>query len=135
MIPATILKNVQLPGNIVKKLLYIEDNESIRDLVRFILGRRNDFELVEAETGNEGLQLAFTIAPEIILVDITLPDITGNEVLQQLRAHEKTAKTPTVAISGNDIAETKHTSPGFDAYLEKPVNIQKFYSTIDNLLA
>jgi CheY-like chemotaxis protein len=118
----------------VKKLLYIEDNEAIRDLVRLILARRDNIEMFEAETGGEGLQLAFTIAPDLILVDITLPDMTGNEVLKQLRAEDTTAAIPTVAISGNSIVDTSHSSPGFDAYLEKPVNITKLYATIDRLL-
>ncbi|SHO49761.1 response regulator [Desulfopila aestuarii] len=119
----------------MKKLLYIEDNEAIRDLVRLILARRNDIEMFEAETGSEGIHLAFTIAPDIILVDITLPDMTGNEVLKQLREQVKTATIPAIAISGNGIDDTRHSSPGFDAYLEKPVNITSIYTTIDSLLS
>jgi len=119
----------------VKKLLYIEDNEAIRDLVRLILARRSDIELFEAESGQKGLQLAFTIAPDLVLVDITLPDMTGNEVLRQLREQETTASIPAVAISGNAIDDTRHSSPGFDAYLEKPVSITNLYTTIDNLLS
>jgi len=119
----------------VKKLLYIEDNEAIRDLVRLIMARRNDIEMFEAESGKEGLQLAFTIVPDLILVDITLPDMTGNEVLRQLREQETTVAIPAVAISGNAIDDTRHSSPGFDAYLEKPVNITNLYTTIDNLLS
>lgn len=118
----------------MKTILYIEDNEAIRDLVRLILARRNNIEMFEAETGSEGLQLAFTITPDLILVDITLPDMTGDEVLKQLRKQEKTAVIPTVAISGNAIDDTRHSSPGFDAYLEKPVNIKSLNATIDSFL-
>lgn len=118
----------------MKKLLYIEDNEAIRDLVRLILARRNDIEMFEAETGSEGLQLAFTIAPDLILVDITLPDMTGNEVLKQLREQEKTVAIPAIAISGNGIDDTRRSSPGFDAYLEKPINITSLYTAIDSFL-
>lgn len=115
-------------------LLYIEDNEAIRQLVRLILSRRSDIEMFEAETGKEGLRLAFTIAPDLLLIDITLPDMTGSDVLKQLREQEGTATIPAIAISGNAIEDTRHTAPGFDAYLAKPVNIKALYAAIDSLI-
>jgi len=119
----------------VATLLYIEDNESIRQLVRFILSRRNDMHMIEAATGQEGLTQASSVHPDIILIDISLPDMSGDEVLKQLKAQDATAAIPTIAISGNSLTDTRSTSPGFNAYLSKPLNMTTFYQTIDKLLS
>jgi len=124
-----------LPGTDVATLLYIEDNESIRQLVRFILSRRDDMQMIEAATGQDGLTQASSAQPDIILIDISLPDMTGNEVLKQLKAQDATAAIPTIAISGDSITHTQSTSPGFNAYLSKPLNMTIFYQTIDRLLS
>lgn len=116
-------------------ILYIEDNEAIRQLVRLILARRSDLELLEAENGSQGLTLAFGHLPDIILLDISLPDIDGNGVLKQLRSNPNTTATPVIAISGNSVIETQLTSPGFQGYLAKPIDIQALYTTIDSFLS
>lgn len=114
--------------------LYIEDNQAIRDLVRMILSRRPAIEMLEAETGAEGLALAAARIPDLVMIDITLPDMDGGAVLQHLREREATASVPAIAISGNELTETKASFPGFHAYLAKPVNIAALYQTIDDLL-
>lgn len=115
-------------------LLYIEDSEANRQLVKFIIARRNDLDLIDAETGSEGLALAFSHRPDIILLDISLPDMSGNDVLRQLRDNPETAKTPVIAISGNSVLDTRANSPGFQDYLGKPINVQALYLTLDNFL-
>ncbi|MFV0439452.1 MAG: response regulator, partial [Desulfopila sp.] len=104
-------------------LLYIEDNESIRQLVRFLLARRHDIQMIEASTGQNGLLQASASHPDIILVDNSLPDMTGSEVLQQLKAQHTTAAIPAIAISANPLGELRSTAPGFDAYLSKPLDM------------
>jgi CheY-like chemotaxis protein len=118
----------------VATLLYIEDSEANRQLVKFIIARRDDLELIDAETGREGLSLAFSHHPDIILLDISLPDMNGNEVLKLLRDNPKTAKTPVIAISGNAVTDTRSNSPGFQDYLGKPINVQALYLALDNFL-
>lgn len=115
-------------------VLYIEDNLANRKLVQLLIARRSDLELINAETGGEGLRLAQTSLPDIILLDISLPDIQGDQVLKQLRGNSQTSQIPVIAISGDGIEETRLRFPEFQAYLEKPVDIQMFYDTIDALL-
>lgn len=121
--------------NNVTTILYIEDNEAIRQLVRLILARRKDIELLEAETGGEGLDLAFSRLPDLLLIDITLPDMPGGEVLRRLRHNPLTASIPAIAISGNAVDTTRNTSPGFNNYLAKPIDITALYRAIDALLS
>ena len=115
-------------------VLYIEDNLANRKLVQLLIARRSDLELISAETGREGLRLAQTYLPDIILLDISLPDIQGDQVLKQLRGNSQTSRIPVIAISGDGIEETRLRFPEFQAYLEKPVDIQMFYDTINALL-
>ncbi len=115
-------------------ILYIEDDVSIRQLVQLIFDRRDDLELLEAETGGEGLSLAQSSQPDLIMLDISLPDMNGGKVLELLKENENTAKIPVIAISGNSADNTRLTFPGFQDYLEKPINIQMLYKTIDSFL-
>lgn len=115
-------------------ILYIEDDEAIRQLVRLILARRSDIRFHEAATGKEGLSLAFTVRPDLILLDISLPDMDGSEVLKMLRSNTDTSSIPVIAISGNSVTETQLTIPGFQDYLAKPINIQALYTAIDSLI-
>ena len=116
-------------------ILYIEDDQSLRQLVRLLISRRDNMTLLEAETGEEGIELARQHLPDTVLIDISLPDIQGGDVLKRLREDETTRHIPAIAISGNGIEETRTTSPDFDAYLAKPVNIQALYAAIDLVLS
>ena len=112
-------------------ILYIEDNETSRQLVRLILARRSDLELLEATTGERGLSMAFNHRPDVILLDISLPDLHGGEVLRLLRDNPATGQTPVIALSGDAVAHTRHNCPGFQHYLGKPINIEALYTAID----
>lgn len=103
-------------------------------LVRLLLAQRQDIDLIEAETGQEGLALAFSRRPDLILIDITLPDMKGGEVRRQLLANPATAPIPAIAISGNDVSETIQNSPGFQNYLAKPIDLRALTAAIDALL-
>lgn len=118
----------------VATILYIEDNQANLQLVKLLLARRNTIDFLEAETGKEGLTQAFNHLPDLILLDISLPDINGNEVLEQLRSNESTSTTPVIAISGNPVVETQKNCPGFQHYLSKPINIQALTEAIDTFI-
>jgi two-component system, cell cycle response regulator DivK len=104
-----------------KTILYIEDNEMNRKIVRDLL-KRTKYTLIEAYDGEAGVAKALEMRPDLILMDIQLPKISGLEATKRLRAEATTAKTPIIAItsfalSGDDM---KAKEAGATAYLAKP---------------
>ena len=82
-----------------KKVLLVEDDESVRQLVRVTL-QMNDYEVVEAEDGLEGLLMLDMHKPDAVILDLMMPDVGGERMLAQLRATEATKRTPVVIITG-----------------------------------
>lgn len=123
-------------GEKAKTLLYVEDDTTNLALVKNILERRPNISIRSAERGKEGLEIAFDKKPDIILLDIDLPDMNGYEVLTRLKTSDKTSGVPVVAVSANampsDIEKGK--SAGFDDYITKPINVRNFLEIIDTLL-
>jgi PAS domain S-box-containing protein len=118
-------------------LLYVEDNPANLVLVQNILSqRRPDVELLSSHNGELGLSIAVNQRPDVILLDIALPGMSGFEVLKLLQADSRTASIPTFAISANamprDIA--KGLEAGFTHYLTKPIDVPEFLNTLDSLL-
>ena len=104
-----------------KTILYVEDNEMNRKIVRDLL-KRTTYKLVEAHDGEAGVAKAIEIRPDLILMDIQLPKISGLDATRKLRADPATAATPIVtitsfALSGDDL---KAKEAGATAYLAKP---------------
>ena len=104
-----------------KTILYIEDNEMNHKIVRDLL-KRTKYALIEAHDGEAGVAKALEVRPDLILMDIQLPKISGLEATKRLRAEAATAKTPIIAItsfalSGDDV---KAKEAGATAYLAKP---------------
>jgi two-component system cell cycle response regulator DivK len=102
-------------------ILYVEDNELNRKIVRDLL-KRTKYQLVEAHDGEAGVASALEIRPDLILMDIQLPKISGLDATKKLRAEAATANTPIIAItsfalSGDDV---KAKEAGATAYLAKP---------------
>jgi len=118
------------------KILYIDDDEANRELVGFILDRKDNWTMLEAGTGTEGIETARSSRPDVIILDIKLPDLNGFEVLKRLKADEQTAGIAVIAMSGNcseiDIAEG--IKKGFAAYLTKPVQIEPLYQVVERLI-
>jgi signal transduction histidine kinase/ActR/RegA family two-component response regulator len=118
-------------------ILYIEDNKDNTTLVEKILCKYPSIHLVTAADGLTGLQLAASIHPDIILLDIQLPDINGFDVLRQLQAKQETAAIPVLGVSANampkDIDDAL--SAGFMNYITKPINIRIFLDVINDVLA
>lgn len=119
-----------------RTVLYFEDNPANLALVERLLGRRSDVRLLVAVDAQIGLQLARYWLPDVILMDINLPGITGYEVLALLRADPAMAAIPVIAVSANamprDIA--KGMEAGFHRYLTKPIQVVEFMEAIDEAL-
>ncbi|MBX3618752.1 MAG: PAS domain-containing protein [Rhizobacter sp.] len=114
-------------------VLYIEDNPVNVLLVEELVRMRPGLAFASAATGREGVSKAAALQPDLILVDIQLPDIDGFEVLRHLRQQAVTAQTPCIALSANampeDIARAK--AAGFSDYWTKPIDFANFLSALD----
>lgn len=117
-------------------VLYIEDNLPNLRLVERMLARRPGLELLPAIQGSIGLDLARDRRPDVILLDLNLPDIDGEEVLHRLRADERTRHIPVLVVSADatqrridDLLEA-----GVDDYVTKPVDVARLYEALDAAL-
>ena len=104
-----------------KTILYVEDNEPNRMIVRDLL-KRTAYQLIEAYDGEAGVAMALERLPDLILMDIQLPKISGLEAIRRLRAQAATAATPIVAITSFALSgdEQNAKEAGATAYLAKP---------------
>jgi two-component system cell cycle response regulator DivK len=104
-----------------KTILYVEDNEPNRMIVRDLL-KRTTYNLIEAYDGEAGVTMALERLPDLILMDIQLPKISGMEAIRRLRAEPATAATPIVAITSFALSgdDKKAKEAGATAYLTKP---------------
>jgi signal transduction histidine kinase/CheY-like chemotaxis protein len=116
-----------------KTLLYIEDNPANMKLVERLIDRREDIKLLTAVNGSLGIELAKSSLPDVILMDINLPGISGIEALKVLREDAATAHIPVVAISANAMARDIEVGQqlGFIRYLTKPIVVEEFMATLD----
>lgn len=115
-----------------KKILYIEDNEQNLYLVRFIL-EKHGYEVHAAMDGQEGIDRAATILPDLILLDIQLPLMDGYAVARQLRTNPDLAATPIVAVTSYAMAgdRDKALGAGCTGYIEKPINPDTFMQQVE----
>jgi len=118
-------------------VLYIEDNPANLRLVSQILARRSHVHLLMAHSPGLGIELALAQRPELILLDINLPEMDGYQVLQVLRADARLADVPVVAITANAMPRDveRGMAAGFAGYLTKPLDIPLFLATLDRLLS
>ena len=117
-------------------VLYIEDNLINIHLIEGIMKRRADVRLISAMQGNLGLEMARIHTPDLILLDLHLPDLSGIQVLRRLREDPRTASIPVVIITADALPGTRRQllEAGAYAYLNKPIDIKQFLSTIHPLL-
>ncbi len=117
-------------------LLYVEDNLANLSLVETILSERPGWKTIPALQGSMGAELAREHSPDLVLLDLHLPDVQGDEVLRRLRSDTRTAGIPVVMISADATPRTidRLIARGADAYLTKPLDVDEFLSTIDRLL-
>ncbi len=118
-------------------ILYIEDNVSNLRLIENILQARTDLKLLSAMQGSIGLELARQHLPDLILLDLHLPDISGEVVLRRLQAEPMTRTIPVIMLSADAMTHqiTKLLEAGAKAYLTKPLNVREFLRTVEEFLA
>ena len=117
-------------------VLYIEDNVANLTLVRRTLARQPGIEVVSATDGGTGVELARRHEPDPILLDLHLPDLTGEQVLEELAKHERTSGVPVVVVSA---AASKARievikQRGIAAYLTKPIDLVELLAVVDDAL-
>ena len=119
-----------------RKILYIEDNPSNVRLVERLLDRRSDLEIISTMQGRMGVNLAREHAPALILLDLHLPDINGDEILRQLQDDPVTAATPIVIVSADATQRQieRLLAQGATGYLTKPLDLQELLATIERAL-
>ena len=115
------------PSGRVPLVLIIDDNEKNRRLARDVL-RAAGLGTIEAATGSAGIALATERMPDLILLDIELPDMNGTEVARELRKEARTARIPVVAHSARPYVGDRDRllEAGFAGYLEKPIDVSEF---------
>ena len=117
------------------KLLIVEDNEVERELLsrRF---RRKGFEVLTAEDGQVGVQMASTERPNLILMDLSMPVLDGWEATRQIKASDETSHIPVIALTAHAMKgdRTKAIDAGCDDYDTKPINLARLLSKMGLLL-
>ena len=117
------------------KILLVEDNEMNRDMLSRRLVR-NGFEIVMAVNGQEGLDLASSENPDLILLDMSLPVLDGWEAARRLKADAATAKIPVIALTAHAMVQDKEKAlaAGCDDFDTKPVELPRLLEKINSLL-
>jgi len=123
-------------GKPLRTLLYVEDNPANLELVEQLIARRPDLRLLSAADGRMGIEYARACLPEVILMDINLPGVSGIEAMKILRADPTTAHIPIIALSANAIPRDieKGLEAGFFDYITKPIVVAKFMDALDAAL-
>jgi two-component system cell cycle response regulator DivK len=117
-------------------ILIVEDNEKNMKLVRDIL-RHKQYTTLEAVNGLDGVRIARESRPDLVLMDIQLPDIDGIEALRRIREEASLDRVPVIAVSASVMPDDqqKIVTSGFDAFVIKPINLKQFLATVQRLLA
>jgi two-component system cell cycle response regulator DivK len=113
------------------QILVVEDNERNMKLFRDVL-HASGYRTLEAASGERAVELVFEHRPDLVLMDIQLPDIDGVEALARLRADERFSSVPVLALTAQAMEgdRERFLAAGFDGYLSKPVNIAEFVATV-----
>lgn len=120
-----------------KRLVYVEDEQEMIDLVRLILARRG-FEVIGANGGREGLDAIRRTLPDLVLLDLMMPDMDGWDVYQQMKAEEPTRDTPVIVVTAKAQSIDKvlglHIAK-VDDYISKPFSPQELVESVEKVLA
>jgi two-component system cell cycle response regulator DivK len=119
----------------MKTILIVEDNEKNMKLARDIL-RAKGYATLEAINGLDGVKLALEQVPDLVLMDIQLPDINGIDAFARIRGNAATAKVPVVAFTASVTTNDRSRigDAGFDGFLGKPINLKEFLETVRRIL-
>ena len=116
-------------------ILIVDDNQNNRKLARDVLEFAG-FSTVEATGGVEAVALTLEHRPDLVLMDIRMPDLSGTEALKLLREDSRTAEIPIVALTSSTMRgdEERFISEGFDGYLGKPISVREFPDQVRGFL-
>ena len=118
-----------------KKILIIEDNEQNMYMLSYLL-EQNNYEVIKAFSGVEGITTALKIKPDLILLDIQLPEMDGYTVANKLRESEELKTTPVIAVTSYAMAGDKEKilAAGANGYIEKPVDPDHFINEMEQII-
>jgi len=116
----------------MKRVLVVEDNKANMHLFRFLL-KKYGFEVIEAWNGVEGVESAIREKPDLVLLDIQLPDINGLEVMKRIRASEADGNIPIIALTSYAMVGDKEKllAAGFNGYMAKPIDVKTFIVEVE----
>jgi CheY-like chemotaxis protein len=117
------------------RILLVEDNPDNFELVRFLL-EREGYQVLEAHDGGQGIQLARQEHPDLILMDLSLPQVDGWTAAGQLKADPETAAIPLVALTAHTLPGDRKRAleAGFDGYISKPINVASLIEALQKAL-
>ncbi|MGH2734856.1 MAG: response regulator [Actinomycetota bacterium] len=120
----------------IRRVLYVDDNPINLKLVGAIFSSRPDIELVTAATAGTALAAALEAPPDLVLLDLNLPDRPGDEVVEELSRDPRTSAVPVVIVSAEDDGHVRSRAraAGADAYLTKPFDLDSFLGVVDRFL-
>jgi signal transduction histidine kinase/ActR/RegA family two-component response regulator len=130
---AALTRPRQPQGGPLRTLLYVEDNPANLELVEQLVARRADLRLLSAADGQLGVEFARAYQPDVILMDINLPGLSGIDAMRRMRADPATAHIPIIALSANAVPHDIEgaLAAGFFGYLTKPIKVGLFMDTLD----
>src|SRR4030042_627359 len=121
----------------IKRVVYVEDELEMIDLVRLILGRKG-YEVIGADGGREGLDTIRKELPDLVLLDLMMPDMDGWDVYQQMKAEDSTQKIPVIVVTAKAQSIDKvlglHIAK-VDDYISKPFSPQELVDSVEKVLA
>lgn len=120
----------------MKRILVVEDNEDNLYLIKYIL-QKSGYKVIEARSGAEGVELAVQEKPDLVIMDVQLPDINGLEATRKIRASEADGEIPIIALTSYAMVgdRERFLAAGCTGYIEKPINPQTFLVEIEKFLA
>jgi len=120
----------------LKKILIIDDEKNICDLVKKGLEKMGDFNVSTATNGKDGIQEAKRVTPALIILDIRMPGIDGIEVLRRLKSDDSTMAIPVIMLTGvrEDSAKEQCANEYNELYLEKPIELEVLKAKIEEVL-
>lgn len=118
-----------------KRVLLVEDNTDNFELVRFLLDRAG-YAVIPGKTGRDAIDLAKQEIPDLILLDLSIPDIDGWDAAQQIKADPHTAKIPLYALTAHTLPGDRQRAKesGFDGFISKPIDVAGFGDNIHKIL-